>query len=48
MSAEEVLEKIEHADAREAVPLRRFLANLFCLFDGDPPPHIRRDRERRC
>ncbi len=37
MSAEEVLEKIEHVDVNEAILLRRFLANLFCLFDGEPP-----------
>lgn len=42
MSAEEVLEKIEHVDVNEAILLRRFLANLFCLFDGDPPPRIQK------
>ncbi len=41
MSSDELeyrLEKIE--DKKLATEVRRFLLNLFLLFDGNPPPHI--------
>lgn len=41
MSSEELeyrLEKIE--DKKLAAEVRRFLLNLFLLFDDNPPPHI--------
>ncbi len=41
MSSEELefrLEKIR--DKKLASEVRRFLLNIFLLFDGNPPPHI--------
>ena len=41
MSSEELECRLEQIrDKKLATEVRRFLLNLFLLFDGTPPPHI--------
>jgi hypothetical protein len=41
MSSEELEYRLAQIrDKKLATEVRRFLLNLFLLFDGDPPPHI--------
>jgi hypothetical protein len=41
MSSEELEYRLSQIrDKKLATEVRRFLLNLFLLFDGDPPPHI--------
>ncbi len=41
MSSEELeLRLAQIKDKKLATEVRRFLLNLFLLFDGNPPPHI--------
>ena len=41
MSSEELeLRLSQIRDKKLATEVRRFLLNLFLLFDGNPPPHI--------
>ena len=41
MSSEELEYRLSQIkDKKLAMEVRRFLLNLFLLFDGDPPPHI--------
>jgi len=41
MSSEELESRLAQIrDKKLATEVRRFLLNLFLLFDGSPPPHI--------
>jgi len=41
MSSDELEYRLEQIrDKKLATEIRRFLLNLFLLFDGNPPPHI--------
>lgn len=41
MSSEELESRLDQIrDKKLATEVRRFLLNLFLLFDGNPPPHI--------
>ena len=41
MSSEELEHRLAQIrDKKLATEVRRFLLNLFLLFDGNPPPHI--------
>ncbi len=41
MSSDELEYRLSQIrDKKLATEVRRFLLNLFLLFDGDPPPHI--------
>ena len=41
MSADELESRLDQIkDKKLAVEVRRFLLNLFLLFDDNPPPHI--------
>jgi hypothetical protein len=41
MSSDELEYRLEQIrDKKLATEVRRFLLNLFLLFDGNPPPHI--------
>ena len=41
MSSEELEYRLAQiSDKKLAAEVRRFLLNLFLLFDGSPPPHI--------
>jgi len=41
MSSEELEQRLEKiTDKKIATEVRRFLLNLFLLFDDNPPPHI--------
>jgi hypothetical protein len=41
MSSEELEYRLSQIrDKKLATEVRRFLLNLFLLFDGNPPPHI--------
>lgn len=43
MSSEELEKRLSQIkDKKVATEVRRFLLNLFLLFDDNPPPHIQR------